>query len=92
MTIWVGVDTGGTFTDLVAIDDITHETLVVKKPSTPSEPSTAVFDALESLSRPLEHASALVLGTRIATNALLTRGGARVLHITTVRQAGHRRA
>ncbi|HVI86166.1 MAG TPA: hydantoinase/oxoprolinase family protein, partial [bacterium] len=83
MTMRIGVDTGGTFTDLVAIDDITHETLVVKKPSTPSDPSKAVFDALESLSRPLQHASALVLGTTLATNALLTRRGARVLYITT---------
>src|SRR6516164_3795982 len=83
VTIRVGVDTGGTFTDLVAIDDITHETLVVKKPSTPSDPATAVFDALESLSRPLQHASALVLGTTLATNALLTRRGARVVYITT---------
>jgi N-methylhydantoinase A/oxoprolinase/acetone carboxylase beta subunit/N-methylhydantoinase B/oxoprolinase/acetone carboxylase alpha subunit len=83
MTIRIGVDTGGTFTDLVAIDDTIHETMVVKKPSTPSEPSKAVFDALESLSRSLNHASALVLGTTLATNALLTRRGARVLFITT---------
>ena len=83
MTIRIGVDTGGTFTDLVAIDDATHEMLVVKKPSTPSEPSRAVFEAWKSLSRPLEEASALVLGTTLATNALLTRRGARVLYITT---------
>lgn len=82
-TIRIGVDTGGTFTDLVAIDDTTYEILVVKKPSTPPEPSKAVFDALEDLSRPLEHASALALGTTLATNALLTRRGARVLYLTT---------
>lgn len=83
MTIRIGIDTGGTFTDLVAVDEATHGTLIVKRPSTPSHPSQAVFDALENLKIPLEDVSALILGTTLATNALLTRQGARVLYVTT---------
>ena len=83
MSIRIGLDTGGTFTDLVAIDDTTQRRMIVKRPSIPSHPSQAVFEALESLRAPLEDVSSLVLGTTLATNALLTRQGARVLYVTT---------
>lgn len=79
----IGIDTGGTFTDLVAIDDATHHMVVVKRPTTPARPASAVFEALRGLKASLAEASALVLGTTLATNALLTRRGARVLYITT---------
>ena len=46
MTIRVGIDTGGTFTDLVALDEKTGEIQISKRPSTPAEPARAVFDAL----------------------------------------------
>ncbi len=88
MTIRIGIDTGGTFTDLVAVDETTHRTSIVKRPSTPSHPSQAVFDALENLKIPLEDVSALILGTTLATNALLTRQGARVLYVTTSGRLG----
>ena len=83
MSMRVGIDTGGTFTDLVAIDETTHRVSIVKRPSTPSQPSRAVFDVLEHLTGPLTDVSALILGTTLATNALLTRQGARVLYVTT---------
>ncbi len=83
MSIRIGIDTGGTFTDLVAIDDATHQTLVVKRPTTPSQPSQGVFDALGGITASLAEVSTLVLGTTLATNALLTRQGARVLYVTT---------
>ena len=70
----VGVDTGGTFTDLVA-DDGT----VVKVLSTPDDPGRAVADALGAVGgRP----SRLAHGTTVATNALLERRGAVVALVT----------
>jgi 5-oxoprolinase (ATP-hydrolysing) len=79
----IGIDTGGTFTDLVAIDDATHHMLIVKRPTTPAHPASAVFEALRGLKASLAEVSTLVLGTTLATNALLTRRGARVLYVTT---------
>jgi N-methylhydantoinase A/oxoprolinase/acetone carboxylase beta subunit len=70
----VGVDTGGTFTDLVA-DDGT----VAKVPSTPSDPGHALRDAL---ARAGGHVDLLAHGTTVATNALLQGGGAPVALVT----------
>jgi len=77
----VGVDVGGTFTDLVALaDDGTIE--VRKVVTTPDDPAVGVFHALDPLEslRPIE---LLVHGTTIATNALLERRGARIALVTT---------
>jgi N-methylhydantoinase A len=77
----LGVDVGGTFTDLVAAGaDGTFE--IRKVLSTPDDPATAVFGAVDRLSRSHGIAS-LILGTTIATNALLERRGARVILVTT---------
>ncbi|RZP24550.1 MAG: hydantoinase/oxoprolinase family protein, partial [Candidatus Actinomarinales bacterium] len=79
----IGVDTGGTFTDLVAIN--TDGSIKrIKVPSTPSDPASAVFEAL-SRENFLEESSVdnIVIGTTIATNALLQRKGAKTLFITT---------
>ncbi|MHC4971496.1 MAG: hydantoinase/oxoprolinase family protein [Planctomycetota bacterium] len=69
----VGVDTGGTFTDF------TLEDRVFKLRSTPDDPARAVVEGLEKLAGPLR----VVHGTTVATNALLTRGGARTAFVTT---------
>ena len=71
----VGVDTGGTFTDLVADDG-----RVVKLPSTPDDPSRAITLAVDQLGdgRP----AMLADGTTVATNALLERRGAAVTLVT----------
>ena len=82
MTAIVGIDVGGTFTDLFhAADDGALK--VVKVPSTPDDPSVGVLDALTAAG--LEGASlgALLHGTTIATNALIERRGARCALITT---------
>jgi 5-oxoprolinase (ATP-hydrolysing) len=75
----VAVDTGGTFTDLVAVaSDGTWRHL--KVPSTPDDPARAILAGLAALgvSTPeLRH------GTTVATNAVLERRGARVLLVTT---------
>ncbi|MGC2412941.1 MAG: hydantoinase/oxoprolinase family protein [Stellaceae bacterium] len=90
----IGIDVGGTFTDLVAIDEA-GATVLSKVPSTPGDPSLGVLEGLEDLARRLglERAALLaqtdriVHGTTVATNALLERKGARTGLLTT---AGHR--
>ena len=82
MSAWmVGVDTGGTFTDLIAVERETHEMRLAKVPSVPGDPSAAVLDALDKLFAggiaPGE-VTLLVHGTTVATNALLEGDGARV--------------
>jgi N-methylhydantoinase A/oxoprolinase/acetone carboxylase beta subunit len=69
----VGVDTGGTFTDFSVEDR------VFKLRSTPDDPARAVVEGLASLAGRLR----VVHGTTVATNALLTRGGARTAFVTT---------
>ncbi len=78
-TVRVGIDTGGTFTDLVAT--IGGELRVLKLPSTPDDPARAV---LQGLSRLLGDHSAerITYSTTVATNVLLERKGARVAIVT----------
>ena len=90
----IGIDVGGTFTDLVAIDEA-GATILAKVPSTPQDPSLGVLDGLALLAGRLglERAALLadteriVHGTTVATNALLERKGAATGLLTT---AGHR--
>jgi N-methylhydantoinase A len=90
----IGIDVGGTYTDLVAIDE-TGKTVFAKSPSTPSDQSIGVMAGLEELARRLELTRAKMLaatdrvvhGTTVATNALLERKGAKVALLTT---EGHR--
>jgi N-methylhydantoinase A len=75
MSLWIGVDVGGTFTDLVAVDDRGHlETRKVL--STPRDQSEGVIESLRALQRP--NVARFVHGTTVATNMLLERKGARV--------------
>ena len=73
----VGIDVGGTFTDLVAIDADGGVT-ARKVPSTPADQSRGVLDALDALGEPPAAVARLVHGTTVATNTLLERTGARV--------------
>src|SRR5882762_11460908 len=76
----VGVDVGGTFTDLVAVrsDGVLE---IRKVGSTPQDPSVGLSRSLEALGT--ERIDVLVHGTTVATNALLERRGARVVLVTT---------
>lgn len=79
MTSWmIGVDTGGTFTDLVAVEANTHELRFAKVASVPADPSQAVLNAVEEIFaggvRP-QDVSLFVHGTTVATNALLESKG-----------------
>lgn len=82
-SIRVGIDTGGTFTDLAGVDEATGQIIYCKRPSTPTRPDHAVLDAFGRSSIEPSTVSFLILGTTLAINALLQRRGARVLYITT---------
>src|ERR1700750_2374099 len=90
----LGVDVGGTYTDLVA-SDASGRTVFAKSPSTPADQSLGVMAGLDELARRLGISCAamlaktdrLVHGTTVATNALLERKGAKVALLTT---EGHR--
>jgi N-methylhydantoinase A len=90
----IGVDVGGTYTDLVATDE-TGRTIFAKSPSTPADQSIGVMAGLEELARRLGVTRAEMLaatdrfvhGTTVATNALLERKGAKIALLTT---EGHR--
>ena len=94
MSLKIGIDVGGTFTDLVAVDDRGHSTLA-KVASTPDDPSVGVMAGLDRLAEMLERSRAellagterIVHGTTVATNALLEHKGATVGLLTT---EGHR--
>jgi N-methylhydantoinase A len=75
------VDIGGTFTDLVAVDVETGETITVKEPSVPSRFVDGVTAALQRAR--LEHMSQFRHGTTVGTNAIIERAGARTALITT---------
>jgi len=78
----VGVDTGGTFTDLVLVDG--DEIRIHKLPSTPDDPSRAVLEGLAEILGPEASYSARVIhGSTVATNALLERKGAVTALVTT---------
>ncbi len=90
----IGIDVGGTFTDLVAVDERGRVTLA-KSASTPADQSLGVMDGLDRLAEALSLDRAgmlarthiIVHGTTVATNALLEHKGAKVGLLTT---EGHR--
>lgn len=94
MTYRIGIDVGGTFTDVVAIA-ADGRTTVAKAPTTTDDQSRGVLDGLRDLAGRLGlelpgllgQCSQIVHGTTVATNALLERKGARVGLLTT---DGHR--
>ncbi len=84
----VGVDSGGTFTDVCLVNDATGEIRVWKVPSTPDDPSRAialgVVEGLrESADAPPGDVSYFGHGTTVATNALIQHRGAVTGLITT---------
>jgi N-methylhydantoinase A len=79
----VGIDVGGTFTDLTAVDAATGRIAVTKVPSRPRDEAAAVLDGLEALGIAGRDVRRLVHGTTVGTNAVLERRGARVALLTT---------
>ncbi|HEV8574903.1 MAG TPA: hydantoinase/oxoprolinase N-terminal domain-containing protein, partial [Dehalococcoidia bacterium] len=78
----VGIDVGGTFTDLVAFDPRTGALHTIKTPSRPDAPHRAVIDALERLKQdfsvPPAEIDEILHGTTIGVNTVLQRNGATV--------------
>src|SRR5271170_68277 len=78
--IRLGIDTGGTFTDLLRLD--AQGMKVHKVRSTPDDPARAIFAGISELMGDAEWTE-LIHGSTVATNALLERKGARVALVTT---------
>ena len=85
--IWIGIDTGGTFTDLVLCELTTGRYTYHKLPTTTGDPAKAVLDGIaeviELAGLPRDEVEFLVLGTTLATNAVLEGKCARTGMITT---------
>lgn len=77
----VGIEVGGTFTDLVAVDGERIE--IVKVPSTPASPDIGAFAAIGAADSPPSGITGLVHGSTVATNAILERKGAKIAFVTT---------
>src|ERR1700756_4945089 len=81
MATRIGVDIGGTFTDLVMYDEHSGEVNVEKVPTTPSSPERGCVDAVRLASAHdglLESCEYFLHGTTVGLNALLERRGATV--------------
>ena len=77
----LGVDVGGTFTDLVALVD--GRLITAKVPTTPRNQARGVVAALQAVRSAVGAVSSFVHGSTVATNALLERRGARTALVTT---------
>ena len=83
MTTLMGVDVGGTFTDLFYFDSGTGMVGTGKLPSTPDDQSKGVLDGIGQTGIPTDRLGGVIHGTTVATNALLQRRGAVTGLITT---------
>jgi N-methylhydantoinase A len=79
----VAVDIGGTFTDLVAYDEESHDLITVKTPSTPPGFIGGVLDAFTRAGIGPEDVTLFKHGSTIATNAIIQRTGAKTGLLTT---------
>ncbi len=75
MGLRIAIDTGGTFTDVIAIDEATGDRFVVKTPSTPDDPSRGLLNGIDEVAvaagRDPNALSQVLHGTTTATNAVL---------------------
>ena len=81
MSVVLGIDTGGTFTDFVLVDEERRTTTTAKVPSTPSDPTAAIAAGLARLDG-VERVERVVIGTTVATNAVLERRGPTIIYVT----------
>jgi N-methylhydantoinase A len=85
--VWIGIDTGGTFTDVVLIDVASGRHVFHKLPSNTADPARAILDGAREIlelagiaARRVDHLS---LGTTLATNAVIERKCAPTAIVTT---------
>ena len=87
MAFRLGVDVGGTFTDLLLIDESSGQTYMAKVPSTPEDSSVGVLNGIKRICDESDidatQVNQVMHGTTVATNAVLTGQGAKVGLITT---------
>ena len=84
---WIGIDTGGTFTDVVLLDHATGRYHFRKVPSNPQDPAEAILRGLDAIladaAVPGPRAGFVGLGTTLATNAVLEGKTGRAAMLTT---------
>ena len=87
MSYRIGVDVGGTFTDVVVLNDITGSTAFLKVPSVPSDPSIAITSGIQQILAQLDlqpyQVTSLSHGTTVGTNAIIERNWARTALLST---------
>ena len=87
MSYRLGVDVGGTFTDLLLINEVNGQTHTAKVPSTPEDSSIGVLNGIDRICQESgidpQKISRVMHGTTVATNAVLTGKGAKVGLVTT---------
>ncbi len=83
MSAIIGVDVGGTFTDLFLLDEASGTTTVAKVPTSRPDQSQGVVEGIAATGAALGDVATVVHGTTVGTNALLERKGARAGLITT---------
>lgn len=79
----IAVDVGGTFTDVIALDEATNTLRLEKVETTPHDPAAGVLHSFRKADTRLSDVDYFVHGTTLGLNALLTRTGARVAIVTT---------
>jgi N-methylhydantoinase A len=79
----IGIDIGGTFTDLVLYNEDLKSTQIIKTPTTPESPFEGAQKGMSNLRVNLKSLSDFTHGTTIGTNAIIQKKGARVAMITT---------
>ena len=87
MSYRLGVDVGGTFTDLLLVDETSGQVFTAKVPSTPEDSSIGVLNGIERVCKSADvnpnQISKVMHGTTVATNTILTGTGAKVGLVTT---------
>src|SRR5699024_3575219 len=83
----IGIDTGGTFTDVSLIEENTGKSYITKVPSTPDNPSLAVLNGIKQITAEIgiknEEISFFIHGTTVATNTMIEQKGAKTALLTT---------